>query len=309
MGAWDVGITANDTAMDLRSEYTCASYYYKDDIETALKKLDDYFFNEFSKDPDEEEVCGYYYSLADFMWKKGILTEGIKKKVPDMIDSGYGLELWAESGDNVLKERKKALDKFREMITSPMGAVKKIKPDFNMKDIFADSDLIAIQLQTKGKQYVLYKIGYRYISPEDFEAFDGKYVLIQKIYSEDWGNSQVVPELHDYIPYFRLLDGVYDDIPEITDISNLKDANIYKRRYQDSEPCLTPCFMGNGGTNKISFYRKHNYKIIGNFPVEQKYIDAPVAQELFFSDKLASNAESEILSAMGDKEELKLPGI
>lgn len=44
MGAWDVGITANDTAMDLRSEYTCAFYYYKDDIETALKKLDDYFF-------------------------------------------------------------------------------------------------------------------------------------------------------------------------------------------------------------------------------------------------------------------------
>lgn len=125
--------------------------------------------------------------------KRAYFTEGIKQKVLDMIDQGYGLELWAESGDNVLKARKKAL--------------------------------------------------------------------------------------------------------------------IYRRRYQDSEPCLTPCFMGNGGANKISFYRKHKYKIIGNFPVEQKYTDAPVAQELFFSDKLASNAESELLSAMGDKEELKLPGI
>ena len=100
-------------------------------------------------------------------------------------------------------------------------------------------------------------------------------MLIQKIYSEDRGNSQVVPELHDYIPYFRLFDGVYDDIPEVNYISKLKDANIYRRRYQDSEPCLTPCFMGNGGANKISFYRKHKYKIIGNFPVEQKYTDAP----------------------------------
>lgn len=243
------------------------------------------------------------------MWKKGILTEGLKKKVLDMIDSGYSPELWAESGDDVLKDRKKALDKFREKITSPMGGVKKIKPDFNMTDIFKDGDLIAIQLQTKGRQYVMYKIGYRYISPEDFEALDGKYVLIQKIYSKDWGNSQAVPELHDYIPYFRLFDGVYDDIHEVNDISMLKDANIYRRRYQDSEPCLTPCFRGNGGANKISFYRKHNYKILGNFPVEQKYIDAPVASDFHFSDKVSDNAESEILSAMGDKEELNLPGI
>ena len=64
MGAWDVSITGNDTARDLIDEYTCVFYHYKDDIESGVKKLEEYFRSEYDAD-DEEEVCGFYYSLAE----------------------------------------------------------------------------------------------------------------------------------------------------------------------------------------------------------------------------------------------------
>ena len=40
MGSWGAGISGNDTAMDLRSEYQAAFYYF--DVETALEKIDAY---------------------------------------------------------------------------------------------------------------------------------------------------------------------------------------------------------------------------------------------------------------------------
>lgn len=293
MGAWDVGITSNDTARDLINEYTCVFYKYRDDIEGGVKVLEEYFHNSYDDD-DEEEVCGFYYSLADLMWKKGILTEDIKQKVLDMLDSGYGLDLWAESGDKVLRDRRKALDKFRVKITSPMGPVKKIRPDYNLTDIFTDGDLIAVQLHTSGKQYA--RSLYKQFSQEEFEACDGKYVLMQKLRCHIGSCSAVVPEIADHYVYFRLFDGVYDTIPEISDISTLKNANIY---YRFDKPCLTSVFFSLDGS-KMSFYKKHKYQLIGNFPVDEKYLKAPVVQLFLFDNKaLARNAESELLQAMG----------
>ena len=72
MGAWSVSITGNDTAENLKSEYQAAFFYY--DIETALSNIDKYVRAVGFDESDEEEWCNYYYSLADFMWRKGILT-------------------------------------------------------------------------------------------------------------------------------------------------------------------------------------------------------------------------------------------
>ena len=105
MGAWSVSITGNDTAEDLKSEYQAAFFYY--DVETALSKIDKYVRVEGFDESDEEEWCNYYYSLADFMWRKGILTDSIRDKAVQMIDNEFGLDLWAESGEKVLSKRKK----------------------------------------------------------------------------------------------------------------------------------------------------------------------------------------------------------
>ena len=139
MGAWSTSITGNDTAQDLKSEYQAAFYYY--DVETALQKIDEYVRTEMFSESDEEEWCDYYYSLADFMWRKGILTEKIKNTALEMIDSGFGLEIWAESGKTILNKRKKELEKFREKLLSEQPPRKKIRIDLYMTPIFEKGDI------------------------------------------------------------------------------------------------------------------------------------------------------------------------
>ena len=116
MGTWNTSVTGNDTAQDLYSDYTAAFYKYS--VEDALIKIDEYVRKEMCDESDSIEWCNYYYSLADFMWKKGILTDTVRNKAIEMIDSGFGLEIWEEAGEKTLNARKKALASFKSIFAA-----------------------------------------------------------------------------------------------------------------------------------------------------------------------------------------------
>ena len=71
-----------------------------------------------------------------------------------MIDTGFGLEIWADEGEKILNKRKKALAEFREMLLSPQPAKKKIKVDLYLNSVFDIGDYVAFQLQTKDNSYL-----------------------------------------------------------------------------------------------------------------------------------------------------------
>ena len=250
MGTWNVSITGNDTAQDLVIEYTAA--FYKYDVEDALNRIDRYIREEIDES-DEEEWCNYMYSLADFMWKKGILTESVQHTVIEMIDSGFGLELWAEAGKKALGARKKKLDEFRTKILSPQPAPKKIKPNVHTERIFEDGDIIAVQLQTANKPYTEQKK--RPLSEEEFRSLDGKYVLMQLLNCSVQWSSSIVPEVKDYWANFRLFDGIYDEIPYRIEVSSLKDAMIHQGSKISS---VFNC------ERNMFYFKRRNYKLICN---------------------------------------------
>lgn len=251
MGSWNTSITGNDTAQDLYIEYSAA--FYKFDVEEALKKIDAYVRSEMFDESDEEEWCDYFYSLADFMWKKGILTDSVRDKAIEMIDSGFGLNLWAEEGEKTLNSRKKKLSEFREKLLSPQPAKKKIKPNVYTERIFEDGDIIAVQLKTEGKTYTKTEI--RSISEEEFHALDGKYVLMQLINCYASWSSSIVPEVKDYWANFRLFDGIYDTVPEVIDFSELKEAKIFE------DGMLTSAFSCE---SSLFYFKRRNYKVVCN---------------------------------------------
>lgn len=152
MGSWGTGISGNDTAMDLRAEYQAAFYCF--DVDTALKRIDEYVRYAGFDESDKAQWCDYFYSLADYMWKKGILTEDVKDRAIEMIDTGFGLEIWEESGEAALKARKKALERFREKLCSQQPSRKKITIKLFMKPILSAGDIVAFQLQTMDKAYL-----------------------------------------------------------------------------------------------------------------------------------------------------------
>ena len=287
MATWNTGITGNDTAEDLYMEYTAAFHQFH--VEEALKRIDHYVRTEMFDESDEEEWCNYIYSLADFMWKKGILTDSVKEKAIAMIDSGFGLGLWAEQGQKTLDSRKKKLAAFKEKLLSAQPPQKKIKLNAH-KRIFNDGDILAVQLQTAGKPYTHQEE--KPVSEEEFHALDGKYVLMQLVQCcADW-TSSVVPEIKDYWACFRLFDGIYDTVPDDTDSLSLRDALIH----QGHKICSTfTC------ESSMLPFKRRNYKVIGNRKDLLSGFHANSNNWISWGlNSPTSNPDSEIVAAMGN---------
>lgn len=288
MGAWSTSITGNDTAQDLRSEYTAA--FYKYDVPEALARIDAYVRTNMFDESDPEEWCNYMYSLADFMWKKGILTESVRQQVIAMIEGDFGLELWAEAGQKTLDSRKKKLAEFQEKLLSPQPPKKKIKPNVYTERIFRDGDIVAVQLQTKGKPYT--EGDMRPMTKEEFFAVDGKYVLMQLVRCRtDWSSS-IVPEVKDHWAEFRLFDGIFDAVPENIDFSRLKEANLWHRKFTPFFSCESSMF----------YFKRRKYKVLCNRKdLIEKYKDMPQPDKAIFwgINKPWINPDSELVAAMG----------
>ncbi len=280
MGTWGAGITSNDTAQDLLDEYKAAFYSY--DVDTAVKKIDDYVRTMFDES-DEEEFAAYYYSLAEFMWKKGILTDKIREHAVKMVDSEFGMGLWTAEGSSAEKERRKVLAKFRNTITSPQCAPKKIKIDYNMNDIFEDGEYVAFRLKTEGKSYTS-----EGLTEDEFHALDGKYVVFQKIRSKVSCVSAIVPEVCDRWAVFRMFYGVYNSWDEI-------DINKLEQYVFDSG---NPFFSVE---STMFHFKKRDFKVIGkDVPPEETKTN--VIQGIYLGiNRPHYNADSYILGRIYSK--------
>lgn len=290
MGAWSVSITGNDIAQDLKSEYQAAFYY--NDVETALAKLDAYARREFG----EDEWCDYYYSLAEYMWKHGILTDSVRDQAISLLDSGASLDIWEESGPKTLEKRKKVLAEFRAKLLSPQPPKKKIAVKLYTKPIFEPGDLIAIQLQTAGKHYIK---GSRF-SQEFFRSCDGKYVVLRKVTDSVSYTSQVEPRVQDIWPVFELYGKIFDTCPMQEDLKRVPIANVAKlpsavwngindKRYKATFYCEGSMF----------YFRKRNYVIIGKDTTGLPRGYNRVSIFLGF-DHVNGNADSKIIDCIID---------
>lgn len=269
MGTWSVSLTGNDTAQDLLSDYTCAFSFYG---ENAVEKIDEYVRENICDETDEEEWCNYVYSLADFMWKKGILTDEIKDRALHMIDSGFGMGIWNKAGQSTLKKRKKVLAELRDKLMSPMGPKKKIKPNVHAEQIFNDGDIVAIKLITKDKSVAGHAKYITDMTDEEFHSYDGKYILIQKINCYSSWQCAMVPEINDWWARFRLFDGIYDEIPEEIAVDQLKDASFVEANGASLFTC----------ESSMSYFRKRKYKVICNHKESiEKYVNMNVSNSIY----------------------------
>ena len=290
MGSWSAGVWGNDTAEDLKSEYQCAFYRY--DPEEAVRRLDEYVRTSVGDESDTIEWCNYIYSLADFMWKKGILTEAVKTAAVSMIDSGFGLDEWEKSGKSVLAKRRKALEKLRAQLLSPLPERKPIRPKIpKSEELFTDGDYIAVRLMTKDKP---------------FHRLDGKYIIMQKVCTGTKRLSELVPEFVERDALFRLFDDVYDTFPSGIDTASLRPAKMITS-YVSKDICITSLFLSE---SRMTFFRKRKAQIIGHgeppeYFVRENYRYPPCADISLAPSDDYSNPDAELLSHMGRKREVR----
>lgn len=297
MGSWNATINGNDTAQDLKLEYQAAFFY--NDTETALAKIDAYVRSIFDE-TDEEEWCNYYYSLADYMWKHGILTGPVRERAVAMIDAGFGLELWADAGTKTLEKRRKALADFRSKLLSPQPPKKKIRLDLYLTPIYEAGDVVAIQLQTADKHYIAKS---RFSEPF-FRDCDGKYLVLRKVTDLISYTSVIEPRVNDYWAVFQLYGKVFDRIPTAEELESTPWADPIKRRR--SSPYVSRDLPVSGlffCESSMYYFRKRKYRIIGkdlrNFPpIPEGPNDIP---GLFLGiNHIAGNSDTNFLHAILD---------
>lgn len=288
MGAWNASINGNDTAQDLKTEYQAAFFY--NDVETAVQKLDAYVQEEFA----EDEWADYVYSLADFMWKHGILTDAVLNRAISLIDTGYGLDIWAEEGEKVLNKRKKTLAQFREILLSPQPPKKKITIRLYLNPVFEPGDLVAFQLQTSGKVY----LPNSNFTEDYFRGCHGKYIVARKVTDKVSYTSRVEPNVRDIWPIFELYGKVFDRCPTAADLEGVPIANVAihpsSKWWGINDQCCRGTFLCEGG---MFYFRKRKYVHIGNNlrNLPDKYNDVHI---FLGFDCPRGNADSKLLEAI-----------
>ena len=183
------------------------------------------------------------------MSSKGIPTNSVRKKAVQMIDSEFGLGLWAESGEKVLLKRKKDLSEFKAKLLSPQGAKKKIRVDLHLTSVFDVGDIVAFQLETYDKTYLE---DYSKFSEEFFKQADGKYIVACKIEDHISYRSSIVPEVVDHWIVFQLYSRIFIELPNISALFNTAWVNTGDA--MEAFVCERNLF----------YFKKRNYQNISN---------------------------------------------
>lgn len=110
MGTWGYGIFDDDTASDIKGDF---EEYIEEGLsitEATEKILEEY--QEIIED-DEDDSPTVYLALASLQMEHGELQADIKEVVLEIIENGKGLEIWEDSGEDELDERKKILNELK----------------------------------------------------------------------------------------------------------------------------------------------------------------------------------------------------
>ena len=115
MGSWGVGIRQDDFVCDVEGIF---EDQFKDGktIGEATRIVHEQFANAID---DCYDGPLFWFALADMQWKYGDLDPTVLQRVIEIVDAGTGMDLWGKPSDKLYKQRKAALEKFRNKISQP----------------------------------------------------------------------------------------------------------------------------------------------------------------------------------------------
>ncbi len=150
MGSWGTAIFSDDTASDIRGEYRELLEDQVPDAEATQRVIAAYQH----LDADEEHLL--WLALAAAQSPLGRLEEDVKARALDVIDTGRGLELWAEAGDKELAKRQAVLAKLRAQLTGPQPARKVVRRPWRHETDLRPGDVLSFT--ASNGQMVLFRV-------------------------------------------------------------------------------------------------------------------------------------------------------
>src|SRR5687767_10764547 len=123
MGVWGTGISSNDAYADVFSEF----FDLYNEGKTVAEVTKTVLLNNKELLEMPEEANNLWFALAKAQWQCKELQPDVFDRVKTIIESGSDLDVWRELGAtaNEIEKRRKALNRFLELIESERTNAKK----------------------------------------------------------------------------------------------------------------------------------------------------------------------------------------
>ncbi len=150
MATWGTGIYQNDVSEDVKDDYISKLRAGKSDEQALQEIMEEY------KHECEDVDCkfDFFFALADVLWKKGRLTEEIKRITFDLIEEDKVSERWQP--ESIRRERIKKLEKFKKKLSSEMPERKRIPIHKPYVLGWKEGEVYAFQIKSKVENYEEY---------------------------------------------------------------------------------------------------------------------------------------------------------
>ncbi len=119
MGSWGTALYSNDTSSDVRD--MCDEIYPLVGIEEGTKLILKEYNDTVNSNCIDNNYADFWFALADWQWKHGILTDEIKNKTIALLETHTGIDEW-EGSD--IKKRLKVMDKLLDQLKTPQPEIK-----------------------------------------------------------------------------------------------------------------------------------------------------------------------------------------
>ena len=196
MGAWGTSLYANDTASDVKADFT-ELLRAGNAKEAATEKLLQQYASLLRH---EEEAALFWYALADTQWERGMLLPEVLKNARYYLEhKEIELQRWADSSEANVKRWVQTLERLEEKLSKPQPPEKKTRERRLFRCPWALGDVFAYRLSGEYSKEA---------------GFYGKYIVFRKI-----------SERYEYpghiIPVLKLYAWCGDDPPELSELAGL----------------------------------------------------------------------------------------
>lgn len=243
MGSWGPGIYSNDVSSEVRD--TCQEIFPFVSVEEGNKILFDEYKELLDMNLLDDDYASFWYGLADWQWKHGMLIDEIRDKTLTLLENYTGISEWeADASKATVKKRKATLDKLKEQLLLPQPPFKRPKAKL-LKPKHKPGDIVIYKSDDAyswnwGHCIVYYKDKDGHIiaaqdNPLSGISLSNKYVALLCVGSSFKKHSRYIDNVMDESSVYAVYDYISEKEP---DIDNLKNLGFLPAYTYDSEKKL-----------------------------------------------------------------------
>ena len=241
MGAWGPAIFSSDTACDVRGTYEDMLCYGHTPEEAEAQTMKEMEMDRLHPEDDPDA----WLALAATEWRCGRkLSDDVRAIAMALIDQPIPTDLWKT--EKLRLSRRKALDKLRDQLNSPLPKPKRLRPLPTIHSPWQVGDVIAVKLPEK----------------EERPALSGKYALLLFTEISTSKVSRYAPEtMTEDTPYFVTYYWWGDDLSQCKEVIDrqvfmAKDSSIFVSR--DVEKPIQEVFTAFAlAKSEMAQYKEH----------------------------------------------------